>query len=174
MTFRFSADSAVLVLVFLEIAIFVFFEIRQYKRKKIHREKIQKIYRKSKKQNLLQKYIKNMKTQLAIAEEKYTDSLLKQENIRIQEKIGNQSEQKKNQKKYNEAILIKPVYYEKPMMGYKPYIPAYKLIDEYRPYQKPPYVKNSYNDSLALLRYMQYQSDMTNLMMIHLNMMNRF
>lgn len=59
--------------------------------------------------------------------------------------------------------------------GYKPYVPAYRLIDEYRPYQKPLYVKNSYNnDSLALLRYMQYQSDMTNLMMIHLNMMNRF
>lgn len=176
MTFRFSADFAVFSLVFLEIAIFVFLEIRHYKLKKIHREKIQKIYRKNKEQNLLQKYIKDMKTQLATAEEKYTDSLLKQENIRIQKKTGNQNEKKKKEKRYyNETILIKPVYYEKPMMGYKPYVPAYKLIDEYRPYQKTLYVKNSYNnDSLALLRYMQYQSDMTNLMMIHLNMMNRF
>lgn len=122
MTFRFSADFAVFSLVFLEIAIFVFFEIRHYKLKKIHREKIQKIYRKNKEQNLLQNYIKNMKTQLAIAEEKYTDSLLKQENIRIQEKTGNQNKQKKKQKKekkyYNETILIKPVYCEKPMINF--------------------------------------------------------
>lgn len=139
-------------IIIIETVIFGIYIYRDQKRRKIHRLRMQKQYKRQ------------------------YDRMYSGVNVLMRILSENTKAQDANpEKRADVCILVKPIVQrsKQPMMGYKPYRPAYQMLQTHPTSYTKMYARYGrpyYNDSVRLARYMQYQSDMTNLMMIHFMM----